>query len=177
MEVGAPATVVFDVISSAELLPSWNTAVARIRRLETGPVQVGQRAVVVGRLFGQEMESETQVVAFDRPRLFATRAIRGPSMHTRFALEPFAYGTRLSIQVEGEPPGGALGGMVARGVLRRELGRSMERLRALCEERARRTATAEPLEGGDAACWLGEIPGTQSPHGAESAQRPSRPAG
>ncbi len=163
MEVGAPTRVVFGVVSSPDLLPAWNTAVARIRRLGSGPVRLGERAIVVGRLFGHELESETEVVEYEPPRVFASRSVRGQSLDTRFTLEPFTHGTRLSVEIEGDPPGGALGGLVARGVLRAELARSLERLRALCEERARNAAAGEPLEGGDPACWLDELPGTPRP--------------
>jgi hypothetical protein len=108
-----------------------------------------------GRLLGQTLESETEVVAFDPPRVFATRGIRGPRLETTFRLSPFAFGTSLVVEVSGEVPGGTIGGKLAERFLRSELTASLQRLRTLCEQEARAAAAqAEPPHGGDPACWL-----------------------
>jgi hypothetical protein len=86
--------------------------------------------------------------------VFATTARRGPRLTTRFTLEPIALGTRVVVEVSGEVPGGVLGARLAEGFLRRELGASLDRLGAIGEREARAAAAAEPLEGGDPACWL-----------------------
>jgi hypothetical protein len=74
-------------------------------------------------------------------------------LETTFKLEPFAFGTRLRIDVQGRVPGGTLGGFVAERLLRSELAESLDRLRRLCEREARRAAEAEPPTGGDPVCW------------------------
>ena len=151
----APAALVFDLISTPERLPEWNTSVAAARRAAPDePVRLGSRAIMGGRLLGQTIESETEVVAFEPPRTFATRAIRGPRLDTQFRLDSIASGTRLVLEVSGEVPGGRLGGMLAEGFLRSEFRASLERLRLLAEREAQAAAAAEPLEGGDPACWL-----------------------
>ena len=66
-------------------------------------------------------------------RLFATRAIRGPRLTTRFSLEAVADRTRVEVDVSGEVPGGGLGSMLAEGFLRKELTASLDRLRAIGE--------------------------------------------
>jgi uncharacterized membrane protein len=160
-EIGAPAAVVFSVLSAAERLPEWNTSVSTARRVDRDrPVGLGSRAVFHGRLLGQTLESETEVVAFEPPRLFATRGVRGPRLATTFRLEPVPYGTRVLVEVSGEVPGGAIGGMLAERFLRSELAASLGRLRGLCEQQARAAAAAEPIEGGDPACWLHVQPGS-----------------
>ena len=154
-DIPAPAALVFGVLSSPERLPEWNASVSQARRVEPdAPVGLGSRAVFCGRLLGQTLESETQVVAFDPPRAFATRGIRGPRLETTFRLEPMAFGTRLLVEVRGEVPGGRVGGMLAERFLRSELSASLERLRGVCERGARAAAAAEPATGGDPACWL-----------------------
>jgi hypothetical protein len=85
------------------------------------------------------VESETEVVSFEPPRRFATRAVRGPRLTTCFSLESQPHCTRVEIDVSGEVPGGALGAMVAEGFLRRELIASLDRLKFICE--------GEPREG------------------------------
>jgi uncharacterized membrane protein len=153
-DVAAPPALVFRLISTPERLPEWNTSIASARRVGSAPVGLGSRAVFAGRLLGQTLESETEVIAYEPPRLFATRALRGPRLETVFRLEPQPFGTHLVVQVSGEVPGGRLGGALAERFLRNELIASLERLRAVCVQEARTSAAAEPLEGGDPACWL-----------------------
>jgi uncharacterized protein YndB with AHSA1/START domain len=159
IEIRAPADRVFALICTPERLPEWNVSVERARRVDpAATVCLGARAIMTGRLLGQPLESETEVVTFEPPRLFATRAIRGPRLNTRFVVESAAFGSRVDVEVSGEVPGGALGARLAEGFLRKELSRSLDRLRALAEREAATAAaadaTAEPLEGGDPACWL-----------------------
>jgi uncharacterized protein YndB with AHSA1/START domain len=134
VDIRAPAERIFDLVCTPERLPEWNLSVVSARRTVAGEVVcLGSRAVLSGRVLGQTLESETEVVSFEPPRLFATRAIRGPRVNTRFVLESLPEGTRLEIDVSGEVPGGALGARMAEGFLRKELTASLKRLRAIGE--------------------------------------------
>ena len=137
-EIHAPAQRVFDLLCSPERLPEWNTSVERARRVAPDePVCLGARAIFSGRLLGQLVESETEVVTFEPPRLFATRAIRGPRLTTRFSVESLSDRTRVTIDVSGEVPGGALGAILAEGFLRKELSASLDRLKTISEHESR----------------------------------------
>ena len=141
-EIRASAERVFDVVCAPERLPEWNASIERARRAAGAEaVCLGSRAIVSGRLLGQMVESETEVVTFEPPRLFATRAIRGPRLTTRFSLESQPTCTRVEINVSGEVPGGALGAMVAEGFLRKELIASLDRLKSICEAESREGGT------------------------------------
>ena len=130
----APQAQIFDLICTPERLPEWNVSVERARRADPGQlICLGSRAIFSGRLLGQQLESETEVIDFEPPRLFTTRAIRGPRLTTRFVLEELADRTRVEVDVSGEVPGGGLGSMLAEGFLRKELTASLDRLRALGE--------------------------------------------
>lgn len=132
--IGAQARRVFDLICTPERVPEWNVSIDTARRLAPGePVCLGSRAIFSGRLLGQSLESETEVVDFEPPRLFATRAIRGPRLTTRFELQELGETTHVHVQVSGEVPGGALGSFVAEGFLRKELAASLDRLKLLGE--------------------------------------------
>jgi len=170
-EIRAPAPGVFALISAPERLPQWNRSVSQARRLGDGPVALGSRATMVGLVLGRPLASETEVVGFDPPRWFETRALSGPPLLTTFRLEVVPYGTRLRVAVSGEVPGGKVGGFVAERILRTQLGESLRQLAALCEHEARRAATAEPQqEGGDPACWLHLQPDVaEGPSGTEAA--------
>jgi uncharacterized protein YndB with AHSA1/START domain len=128
---------VFELICTPERVPEWNVSIDTARRLVPGaPVCLGSRAIFSGRLLGQPLESETEVVDFEPPRLFVTRAIRGPRLTTRFELEEHGTTTQVHVQVSGEVPGGALGSFVAEGFLRKELAASLDRLKLLGESSA-----------------------------------------
>lgn len=132
--VHAPLERVFELICAPERLPEWNVSVERARRaVPEEAVGVGSRAIMSGRLMGAHLESETEVVEYEPPRVFCTRAVRGPKLSTRFALEPVDERTQVSVEVSGEVPGGVLGERLAEGYLRRELTHSLERLRAIAE--------------------------------------------
>jgi len=132
--IAAPSRRVFDLVCAPERLPEWNISVESARRLVPGsPVCLGSRAIFSGRLLGQPLESETEVIEYEPPRLFATRAIRGPRLATRFELEMLGDSTRVDVVVRGEVPGGAIGERLAEGFLRKELTASLQRLRALGE--------------------------------------------
>lgn len=132
--IKASATEVFELVATPERLPQWNTSVSTARRVEPGVgVCLGSRAVVTGRLLGQTLESETEVIGFEPPCVFVTRAIRGPRLTTRFRFEDLGVGTRVNVDVSGEVPGGFIGERLAEGFLRTELTASLERLRVIGE--------------------------------------------
>ena len=134
IDISAPAADVFAVVCTPERLPEWNVSVERARRAVQGaPIALGSRAIMLGRVLGQAVEAETEVSVLDAPRCFATRAIRGPRLTTEFSIDDLPTGSRLSIVVRGDVPGGFLGERVAEGVLRKELIASLQRLRQLCE--------------------------------------------
>jgi uncharacterized protein YndB with AHSA1/START domain len=155
-DIRAPAAGVFSLLSTPERLPHWNTSVETARRLAPGePIRLGSRAIMTGRLLGQPLESETEVVRFEPPHAFATRALRGPMLLTQFTLSSQPYGCRVEVDVSGEVPGGRLGSMLAEGFLRTQLAASLERLRSLCERESSQAAASEAApQGGDPACWL-----------------------
>ncbi len=155
IDVQAPIQDVYAVIAAPERLPEWNGSIVAARRCEPdSPVGLGSRAVVQGRLLGQSIESETEVMICCPPTEFATRAIRGPKLATRFKLASQADGTHVDVDIVGDVPGGMLGARLAEGFLRTEFSASLQRLKEIAEREARQRAAEEPRQGGDPACWL-----------------------
>jgi uncharacterized membrane protein len=136
VDIRAPAERIFDLVCTPERLPEWNSSIERARRGVAGEaICLGSRAVMSGRILGQSVESETEVVDFEPPRVFATQGIRGPRVDTRIVLAALpGEGTRVQIEVSGEVPGGAFGAMVAESLLRKELTASLARLRLIGEQ-------------------------------------------
>lgn len=94
---------------------------------------LGSRAVFTGTLLGQSLEGETEVIAFEPPCVFVTRAVRGPRLTTRFLLEDCGGRTRVHVDVSGDVPGGFIAERLAEGFLRNQLAASLERLRVIGE--------------------------------------------
>jgi uncharacterized protein YndB with AHSA1/START domain len=135
--VTAPPARVFELICAPERLPEWNVSIEKARRAAPEePVGLGSRAIMSGRVLGQSLESETEVVEFEAPRVFVTRAVRGPRLTTRFTMEAEGEATRVAVDVTGDVPGGAIGERLAEGFLRRELMASLQRLQTLGEANA-----------------------------------------
>ena len=133
--IRAPATRIFELLSSPERLPDWNASITSAWRPEpNSPVGLGARAICRGKLLGQQLESETEVVRFEPPHAFATRAIRGPHLTTEFVLRADGEDlTHVDVQVSGEVPGGGVGAVLAERFLKNELRVSLGRLREMCE--------------------------------------------
>lgn len=134
VDIRAPQARIFDLVCTPERLPEWNVSVESARRAVPGQaVCLGSRAIFSGKVLGQSLESETEVIHFEPPRAFATRAVRGPRLTTAFLVEPAPDGTHVEVAVSGEVPGGGLGSMLAEGFLRKELSASLARLRLVGE--------------------------------------------
>jgi uncharacterized protein YndB with AHSA1/START domain len=154
IEIRAPIQTVFGVIAAPERLPEWNTSIERAwRAAPEAPVGLGSRAVCTGRLLGQTLESETEVITYTPPTEFATRAIRGPRLTTRFTLASGAYGTTVTLHASGDVPGGILGAKLAEGFLRTEFSASLGRLKLIAERESQAQTASEP-SASDPACWL-----------------------
>ena len=58
--------MVFELLSTPERLPEWNVSIERACRLIAAePIGLGSRAICSGRLLGQTVESETEVIGFE----------------------------------------------------------------------------------------------------------------
>jgi ligand-binding SRPBCC domain-containing protein len=94
-------------------------------RLEEAPerLSLGARTVIVGRRWGMSHRSLLEVTAFEEGRLLVEEQRQGPFRRwvQTHGFEAVEGGTRLTIKVEFEPPGGILGLTVTEGFVRREL--------------------------------------------------------
>src|SRR5260370_17913142 len=116
--IHAPLPRIFELVCTPERLPEWNTSVENACRAVPGEqVCLGSRAIFSGRLLGQPLESETEVVVYEPPRLFATRAIRGPRLTTRFELESTGESTHVHVAVSAEVPAAPFPALLAQALL------------------------------------------------------------
>ena len=140
IEIDAPPERVFDLAVDARRWPEWQTTALEVRDVQ-GPLdQVGKRYRIVGRIAGRAVEGQGEVSRFERPRIFEVKgtAAGGGRLISRSTFDAEGAGTRATIEIDYELPGGLLGQMASRlfaeRQIERELIHSAENLKALIEE-------------------------------------------
>jgi uncharacterized membrane protein len=97
----------------------------------------GARFDVSMRALGVPLDNVLVLDTWDEPRAIGWRSASGPIAQAggwRFA--PLADGTEVTLTISYEPPGGAVGGLLAGrldGVVRARLQRALERMKAVLE--------------------------------------------
>lgn len=159
IEIAATPEQVYDEWRNYENFPRFMSMVEEVRTLD------GDRShwVVKGPA-GTHVSWDSVLTAQDRGRLLAWRSEPGgPVDHSgRVELRPGATGTRATVRMSCEPPGGRLGHAVASLFGRnpqQELDQDLQRMKEHIESRhARGTGTAQ--------AWRGTAvpPGSTAPH-------------
>lgn len=110
IHIDAPPETVFDLWSNYENFPYFMRNAEEVRPLD------GNRShwVVKGPM-GSRVEFNSMLVSSDRPRLLAWRSEPGSQVDNEGSvrLEPSGTGTRATVQMSYQPPGGGLGHAVA----------------------------------------------------------------
>jgi hypothetical protein len=96
---------VFSYFTDVEKIQQWSP-VKNMRLLTDGPIGIGSQLTQTVNLLGQTLEPVTEVIAYDKPRLFAIKSTSGPiPFEQHFTLSPIAEGTKLEVIQTGEPGG------------------------------------------------------------------------
>jgi uncharacterized membrane protein len=128
---------VFAWVSDHRNVPSVLEGVDRWEPLGDPSVGVGARFDVSMRALGLPLENVLVIDRWEEPRAIGWRSESGliaQSGGWRFA--PRAGGTEVVLTIGYEPPGGAIGGLLAGsvdGVVRSRLQRALERMRGILE--------------------------------------------
>ena len=142
IQINAPPEAVFDVAIDARRWPEWQTTAVEVTGVE-GPLDaVGKTYNIVGKIAGRRIEGSGRVTKLERPRLFEITgtAPGGGRLVSRSMVEPEDGGSRVTIEIDYELPGGFLGQLAGSFVSRqveREMRHSSENLKALIEEGGR----------------------------------------
>lgn len=127
-----PPEVVFDFLSDLRHELGWNPDAIRVDKLTDGEVGPGTRFSATWR---RTRPTEVEVIAFDRPRLWATRsAAMGMTIETRGVVSPHPEGALYTVTITAS--GSRLARLVARVALRmmeRGEDRNMANIRAALE--------------------------------------------
>jgi uncharacterized protein YndB with AHSA1/START domain len=143
IEIDAPPEQVYDTMLDPATLREWVTIHRRVNRADGGRPREGYEMDQTLCLRGANFKVHWTLTQADRP-MRATWEGRGPAhsyARTAYRLSPMDGGgrTRFDYENEFKAPGGILGAAASRvivgGVPQREANRSLQRLKALLEQR------------------------------------------
>lgn len=138
IQIHAQRDEVFELVIDARRWPEWQTTTAEVRGVE-GPLDsVGKTYRVVANFGGQRVESAGSVTKLERPAIFEVvgSAAGGVRLVTRTTLEPLDGGTRVTVEIDYELPGGFLAQLLGPVIGRQvelELRQSALNLKSLVE--------------------------------------------
>jgi carbon monoxide dehydrogenase subunit G len=146
--LSAPPERVWKTVMDPTRLSAWVTTHDSVEGVEPGAVGEGASFRQRLRLAGKSFRVDWRVVEADAPRLARWHGDgpAGSTARVSYRLEPEARGTRFTYENDFALPGGGLGklagGLLAAAPGRSEARRSLERLRAILDEREPRAEEA-----------------------------------
>jgi len=119
IDIAAPAERVYDVMSDIERWHEWTPSITSIKRLDSGPLVVGSRAMVRQPKLPPAL---WQVTAIDPGRSF-TWVSTAPGIRTvgHHAAEPTAAGSRATLSIDLQGALGGVLGLLTKGITERYL--------------------------------------------------------
>jgi len=96
---------VFAVLSNVENNPKWSAVFLDAKKTSDGPIGVGTTWRIVGKAFGQRIESELEVTEYEPNRQWVQKQSRPIPGEVRQTYEPVEEGTRVNVAFQAEPAG------------------------------------------------------------------------
>lgn len=142
IHIDASPERVFEYGLNAERLPEWNATFAEVKDI-SGPLdRVGASYTSVLKIAGRRLESRWEVTRFEKPTYFemAGTAPGGGRATVITRNEPADGGTKSTVELDYELPGGFLGGFVNKLFVERAIERDVkhtsENFKAIVEAEA-----------------------------------------
>ena len=142
VRVDAPIDVAWAIGRDANRIPEWNTTVVSVKDVSGQLDQVGATYTATSKIVGRPLEVQWRVDRVEPMRVGEAVATTpgGGTARTRVQYEPDGDGTRMTIDVDYELPGGFLGGVAdklfAERAMERDIRHSSENFKALVEQEA-----------------------------------------
>ena len=134
VQIARPAADVFALLTDVERVPEWQASAVESHADE--PLAEGVRIHERRHFLGHDGETELEVTAYEPPRRFSLRTLRGPvRLSIEHALAETDGRTSLHVTAEGKAHGLLrLAGPAVTARARQELHRDFERLKGILEE-------------------------------------------
>ncbi|MGI9609320.1 MAG: SRPBCC family protein [Acidimicrobiia bacterium] len=136
ISIQRPVDEVFDFVTDVENMPRWVSGVSGARMVSKA-MEKGASYVIDYVTGWRSSEVEIEVVDFERPKVFASKASRGPiGYEGRMELTSDGKSTSITNIIEDNPDSlattiaNALLGPLLRGARRRRLQKELEQLRS-----------------------------------------------
>ena len=131
VDIVAASERVWNVMTDVENWSAWTASVLSIRRLDTGPLRFGSRAVIRQPRFPPALWT---VTALDPGRSFSWRSgLPGLWVYANHSVEPVSDGTRATLTLHYEGLLGSVIGRLTRGTTDRYLALEAAGLKQLSE--------------------------------------------
>ncbi|UCC86571.1 MAG: SRPBCC family protein [Anaerolineales bacterium] len=119
-----PPQEVFDFMGDPTNDPQWRDSAISAEWTSEGSPGVGSTVRSVDKILGRQMESTSEIIAWDRPHLWGQKSVGGPmpyEMTVKFEVKE--QGTQLTVSGNVEP-GGFF--KIAEGLVRKQLEKQFE---------------------------------------------------
>jgi len=104
--IDLPVKDVFAFTADPNNMSKWNSAVVSIQQITPGAVGAGTKFKTVGEALGRRLEGELQVLVHDPYDKCEFQLNAGPmQMNMKLSFETVGSGTKLGLNVQGNPAG------------------------------------------------------------------------
>lgn len=101
-----PQQEVFDFMADPANDTKWRDSAVSAEWDSEGPIKVGSRLKSVDRMMGRNIESSSEVTAYDPPHKYAQKTLGGPvPFEFTITLEPDGTGTKVTMAGQAEVGG------------------------------------------------------------------------
>ena len=101
IEINRPVSVVFAFLTDLENLKLQNPGITTIKL--NGLFAVGSRYITKGQVAGREFSTETEIMAIEQNKRFATKTLApppAPPVNNSYTLTPSGSGTKLTTSMD-----------------------------------------------------------------------------
>jgi uncharacterized membrane protein len=125
--IDAPAERVFDLLDDPSSISSYTPNVERVEDVRQSEQRIGDTFRVIYKVVGVTFEEKFTVTGYERPTRLESRFENGMKGTFVYRLAPQGEQATLSVDVEYELPGGALGKAIDALVLERTNEKTIEK--------------------------------------------------
>ena len=106
IEIACPIKDVFEFVSEIENLNKWTPVIVNTWALQGTPPELGSRYMVKARIAGRTMEIPSEVIGFEKNKLFAYRSLGSMGYDNEITFETTDTGTRMTECIQMPSSGG-----------------------------------------------------------------------